>query len=195
MDAVVHRITVPRLERLDIRLYSDFTLSVPHLPQFLNTTKNLRFDSATYVFSLRHVLVRLYLREEAEVYVLSMTVFHTGRTEGQIFSSLSQKLSTVVHLSLGDKTSYLHHWRGVDPTTEWREFLRFFIHVKTLLRPRSVCRGSLSLSGIVRWRAPLGLLPELQELTHSGSGDAFTSFVDARRSAGRPVTLVPLPKP
>ena len=100
MDAVVHRITVPRLERLDIRLYSDFTLSVPHLPRFLNTTKNLRFDSATYVFSLRHVLVRVYLREEAEVYALSMTVFHTGRTEGQIFSPLSQKLSTVEHLSL-----------------------------------------------------------------------------------------------
>ena len=105
MDAVIHRITVPRLERLDIRLYSDFTLSVPHLPQFLNTTKNLRFDSATYVFSLRYVLVRLYLREEAEVYALSMTVFHTCRPEGQIFSSLSQKLSTVEHLSLEDKTS------------------------------------------------------------------------------------------
>jgi hypothetical protein len=39
---------------------------------------------------------------------------------------------------------------------------------------------------------PLELLPELQELTHSGSGntgDAFTSFIDARQNAGRPVTL------
>ena len=42
------------------------------------------------------------------------------------------------------------------------------------------------------------LLPELQEFTYSGSddiGDAFTSFIDARRNAGRPVTLVrPSPK-
>ena len=39
---------------------------------------------------------------------------------------------------------------------------------------------------------PLELLPELQELTYSGSGDtgdAFTLFIDARQSAGRPVSL------
>jgi hypothetical protein len=40
---------------------------------------------------------------------------------------------------------------------------------------------------------PLELLPELQELTYSGSDnvkDAFTSFIDARKDAGRPVTLI-----
>ena len=40
---------------------------------------------------------------------------------------------------------------------------------------------------------PLELLPELQELTYSGSGnsgDAFTSFIGARQTTGRPVTLV-----
>jgi hypothetical protein len=40
---------------------------------------------------------------------------------------------------------------------------------------------------------PLELLPELQELTYSGSvnyGDAFTSFVEAHQNAGRPMTLV-----
>jgi hypothetical protein len=39
----------------------------------------------------------------------------------------------------------------------------------------------------------LELLPELEELTYFGSrdtGDAFTSFIDARQSAGRPVALV-----
>jgi hypothetical protein len=40
---------------------------------------------------------------------------------------------------------------------------------------------------------PLELLPELQELIYSArhdAGDVFTSFIDARQSAGRPVTLV-----
>jgi hypothetical protein len=40
---------------------------------------------------------------------------------------------------------------------------------------------------------PLELLPELQELRYSGRGnvnDAFTSFIDARKNAGRPVSLV-----
>ena len=39
---------------------------------------------------------------------------------------------------------------------------------------------------------PLELLPELQELTFTGSSyasDAFTSFIDARQNAGHPVTL------
>ena len=42
---------------------------------------------------------------------------------------------------------------------------------------------------------PLDVLPELQELTYPGSGnaeslkDVLTSFIDARRNAGRPVTL------
>jgi hypothetical protein len=38
----------------------------------------------------------------------------------------------------------------------------------------------------------LVLLPELQELTYPGSSDTddiFTSFIDARRNAGCPVTL------
>ena len=42
---------------------------------------------------------------------------------------------------------------------------------------------------------PLELLPELQELTYTGSDNAenaFTScsFVNARRNAGRPVALI-----
>jgi hypothetical protein len=40
---------------------------------------------------------------------------------------------------------------------------------------------------------PLELLPELQDLTYSGSGnasDAFTPFIDVRQNAGRPVTLI-----
>ena len=48
---------------------------------------------------------------------------------------------------------------------------------------------------------PLELLPELQELIYSGSGDtgdAFTSFINARLDAGRPITLArrsPSPDP
>jgi Flp pilus assembly secretin CpaC len=39
----------------------------------------------------------------------------------------------------------------------------------------------------------LGVLPELQELTYSGSGnasDVFTPFVNARQNAGSLITLV-----
>ena len=39
---------------------------------------------------------------------------------------------------------------------------------------------------------PLELLPELQQLTYSGSSDTsdvFTSFIDTRQNVGRPITL------
>ena len=37
---------------------------------------------------------------------------------------------------------------------------------------------------------PLELLPELQELTYSGTGGAFNSFIETRQNADRPITLV-----
>jgi len=42
------------------------------------------------------------------------------------------------------------------------------------------------------------LLPVLKELSYTGtegSGDVFTSFVDAREIAGRPVSVMRLDKP
>ena len=44
---------------------------------------------------------------------------------------------------------------------------------------------------------PLGLLPELQQLIYSGGagGDAFRPFIDSRRNANHPVTLIRLPVP
>ena len=54
---------------------------------------------------------------------------------------------------------------------------------------------------LFRSELPLELLPELQELTYSGSGntcDTFTSFIDACQDAGRFVTLIrrsPTPDP
>ena len=75
---MVHQITAPRLEKLNIQLHNELEFSVPHLLQFMNTSENLRFDNAAFELSFYRVFVRLYLREEAEVYALSMTVFCFG---------------------------------------------------------------------------------------------------------------------
>ena len=133
IEVVVHQITAPRLENLNIQLFNEFTLSVPHLLRFMNTAENLRFDSATFEFSFYRVYVRLYLREEAEVYALSMTIFFLGQARdmqlssvAQIFYSLGQKVSTVEHLSLEHKAfTYVHDGLEVGPT-EWRDLLRLF---------------------------------------------------------------------
>ena len=198
MKVVVHQITAPRLEKLNIQLGNESTLSLPHLlpVRFMNTAENLKFDSAAFEFSLCQVVVRLYLREEAEVYVLSMTALHFVQTRNvqlslvaQIFNSLGQILSTVEHLSLDHTAfSYVHDGPEVGPT-EWRELLLLFRFVKTLsVHDHLVKEVSRCLELDDR---ELELLPELQELRYSGSdnSDAFTSFVDARQNAGRSVTL------
>ena len=76
---------------------------------------------------------------------------------------------------------------------EWRKLLRSFNNLKTL-RVHSRLVGDLSRClRLDDGEHPLELLPELQEITYSGSGnanDVFTPFIDARQNAGRPVTLI-----
>ena len=100
----------------------------------------------------------------------------------QIFNTLNQISSTVENLTLE---------HNMVNRAEWRKLLRLFSNVKTL-------HLDGELSHCLRLDVeehPLELLPELQELTYSGSGnvtgsDVFTSFIDARKNAGRPVTLI-----
>ena len=113
----------------------------------------------------------------------------------QIFHALSPVLSVVERLYLAihqvsSLSSEEHH--DVDRTL-WRTILRSFSNVKVLCTGNSLV-GYLSRSlQFDDGEVSLELLPELEELSYSASGDtgdAFTSFIDARRIAGRPVTLI-----
>jgi len=119
----------------------------------------------------------------------------------QISNALSQVFSAVDHLSLRHKAhSQSSEEQEVD-RSELRKLLKSFSNVKTLLvKDGLVEEVSRCLQEEVTRRLrledgelPLELFPELQELTYfrsSAGGGAFTSFVDARENAGRPVTLV-----
>ena len=112
----------------------------------------------------------------------------------QIFNALSQIFSAVEHLTLsyGAHSQPSEERNGVD-RTEWRKLLRSFSNVKTL-RIEDGLVGELSRClHLEDGEHSLELLPELQELAYSGSGNAssaFTSFIDTRQNAGRPVTLI-----
>jgi hypothetical protein len=112
----------------------------------------------------------------------------------QIFNALSQVFSAVEHLTLAHKV----HSRSSEEhnevdRAEWRKLLRSFSNVKTLRIEDGLV---MELSRCLRLddgEHPLDLLPELEELTYpvgSKADDPFTSFIDARQNAGRPVTLV-----
>jgi hypothetical protein len=113
----------------------------------------------------------------------------------QIFNALGQIFSKVEHLTLahrvyGSQSSEEPEHNEVD-RTEWRKLLRSFTNVDALHIEGGLVRELSRCLPSEVGEHPLEVLPELQELTYSGSGNnnAFTSFIDARRNAGRPVAL------
>jgi hypothetical protein len=197
LEALVRRIATPCPEKLEIEFFHQLMFVVPRLLLFMNTTENPRFESIKFRFFKGGVHVEVLPRGKAEMNVLSITVYcrHLDwqvSSATQISNSLSQKFSSVEHLSLEHEE---HIWSSEEHNevdrTEWRKLLSSFSNVKTL------CIDSVKyLSDCLELddgELPLELLPELQELTYSGSGNignAFTSFIDARENVGRPVTLV-----
>jgi hypothetical protein len=163
----------------------------------MNATENLGFDNAEIVFEDRQIHVRMFLRA-ADTYAFAVTVdcSHLDwqvSSVAQISNALSQVFSAVEHLTLGhevhSRSSEEHN--DVD-RIEWRNILRSFSNVKTLRVEDRLVEELTRCLRLEGGELPLELLPELQEFTCPGSratGDAFTSFVDARQNAGRPVAL------
>ena len=192
LEAVVSQITTPRLEAFSIEFFEQPTFSIPHLVQFMNTTKNLRFDSARFEFSSNRFGAKFYSREEDKTDVLSICLYDWHfdwqvSSVAQIFNSLRQIFYVVEHLTLEQEV----HSHDVVNRSNWIHLLRSFSNVKTLHVEDRLIR-ELSRCLVYSEEYPLGLLPELQELTYSGSrnADRFTSFIEGRQNAGRPVTLM-----
>src|SRR6202012_5551060 len=119
---------------------------------------------------------------EAEISSLSVVVscWHLdwqGSSVAQIFNSVSQILSTVEHLTLVHEVQSLssEEHDEVD-RTEWRKLLRPFSNVKTLRVDDGLVKELSRCLKLDDGELPLELLPELQEITHSGSGDTGDAF-------------------
>ena len=199
LEELVHQITTPHLEELRINFFNQLTFSVPRLLQFIDAAENLRFGNAELNFSDKFVEAGAYLLGQTGVFPFLIRVIccHLDwqvSSATQISNSLSQMFSAVERLGLQhevhSESSEEHN--EVD-RTEWRKLLRPFSNVKTLRIKKELVKDISRSLELEDGELPLELLPELQELRTFGSGDtgdAFTSFIDARRNAGRPVTLI-----
>ena len=201
LEALIDRITAPRLEKLDIDFFHQPMFSVPRLLQFLSTREDLQFERAKFWFDDERVYVEVYPCGESETYALSINVdfCHLDwqvTSMAQISDSLSQLFSAVEHLAFEHKMhSQSSEEHDEVDLTEWRKLLRSFGNVKTLRIDDGLVEQLSRCLRLDDRELPLELLPELHELTYSGSGksgDAFTSFINARQDAGRPITLVHL---
>jgi hypothetical protein len=112
----------------------------------------------------------------------------------QIFNSLGQTFSAVKHLNF---QHYVHSQsseeHNVVDRTECRKLLSLFGDVESLHIPSELVEELSRCLELEDGELPLELLPALQRLFYFGSGntgDAFTSFINARQKAGRPVNLI-----
>jgi hypothetical protein len=210
LEAVVCRITTPRLESLQVQFFKQLTFTVPRLLQFMNSIENFRFDIAVIRFKDKKIQMLTifdggYTGGVTLTFVVTVDCWHFDwqvSSAVQISNALSQVFSAVEDLTLEHEahgqSSEEHN--DVD-RIEWRNLLRSFNNVKTLLVKDRLVKELSDCLRLEDGELPLELLPDLQELTYSGSGDAddaFTSFIDSRQSVGRPVTLVrhsPSPTP
>ncbi|KAH9983228.1 hypothetical protein BJV74DRAFT_952567 [Russula compacta] len=201
LEALLPRMTTPLLERLRIEFFDQLSFSLPHLLKFLSTIENLRFGRATLTFDDR-VSVSVYLHAVARMALLSIEVScgHPVRqvaSAAQIFNALRIVLSSVEYLALEytNNNSMSPEWTNEANRSQWRELMRSFSNLKVLNVPRELIRTlSCSLeSEDEDGESAMELLPELKELSYSGShdgGDAFTKFIASRQNAGHPVALV-----
>jgi hypothetical protein len=205
-EALLYRISAPRLEKLQIVFFNQLTFSVPRLLHFVDTTENLRFKSVKLDFSDKYVDVKMYPHEEADMHALSVTVdcwqFDWQLSfAAQIFNSLSPVLSAVENLTFKNRERSQSSEHNEVNRTEWRKLLTPFRNLKTLRIATGLVEDLSRCLKSDDGELPLDLFPELEELTYSGSvdtGDAFTPFIDARQDAGRSITLLrrsPSPDP
>ena len=198
LEAIVHLITTPRLEKFEVIFFHQPTFSVPRLLRSMNPTGNLKFDSVRFNFSRDNVCVAFFLGDNPEMFVVAILVECSDldwqvSSVAQIFNFPSQMFSAVEHLSLdhGEHGLPTEEYELVD-RAGWRGLLSPFSNAKTLrIDDKLVEELSRSLQ-LEDGEHSSELLPELQELRYSGRGDTggdFTPFINARQNAGRPVKL------
>ena len=199
-EAVLRRITASRLENFKIGYPKELMFSVPQLAQFMGRTDSLRFNHVKVCFHSERVFVKVNPPETnmpMDAFSIIVRCWHLDwqvSSVAQISNALSQVLSAVERLTLAHEVhSQSSEEHNEVDRAEWRKLLRSFSNVKALRIEDGLVRELSRCLPSEDGEHPLELLPELQELAYSGSGnanDASITFINARQNAGRPVALI-----
>ena len=207
LESLAAQIRAPSLEQLHVTLFDQGFFVLPHLSNFVNKAEGLQlpivakiiFEQGGLTLTTDHRRWH-QLRNESSGFSLRVICDVFDRhvdCAAQICNTLGPVLSDVEHLTLtGRRWVPVDRQLGNVSSARWRKLLRPFIGVKRLHMCR-VLRSEISRAlqeddaGLDPW-----LLPSLQELIPdiSQSDNSFTSFIDARQNAGRPVRLVLSPE-
>jgi len=206
MEALLSRMTTPRLEKLQTYLSNRVIMSVTNLQQFISNSGILRFTGASLTFGLRGFALEAYPCKGSRTYALSMSLDSVIETwplssTASILGVLSPVFSGVMHLSVGICDFNHRIYLGLPiyneaDRTQWRDVLRAFNNVTTLRVEDGLIREISRSLNVRDGESTMDLLPELKELICGANVDAddsfdtFAAFIEARQHAGHPVTLI-----
>jgi hypothetical protein len=198
LDNLVAQINTPLLDRLNLTLLFDIAFTLMNLTEFIHRTGfgclvarvnfNKNGASIDAGYSERQRKLSLHVNCESLEWKIDSAT--------QVCSALGKVSSAVEELTLDlDPGGMPSDWENTLDRMLWQELLLPFIGVKRLHIGSSL---TLQLSQALESVAGgLAVLPELQELEVQleigHAKHAFSLFIGARESAGRPVhLLVPL---
>ena len=204
LDALLSHMATPSLERFYVWFLNQLTYTMPNLLQFSTTRENLRFTMAYVAFSQDLAVVKMHSYEgdvirQVNVHVKCINSDWQISSMVQILNALSPMFSAVEGVRVALRHPLWSEELGDDivvDRTQWRDLLRLFSPVNTLqLEGDEVNQLVAELSRSLRVNggaSPMDLLPDLKNLIYSRhvSARPFKAFIDARKKAGHPVTLV-----
>jgi len=199
LAALLHWMAIPPLEKLDIDFFDELMSPAPDLAQFISANNNLRSSSVKLGFYYKGVIVCAYPHNRTRMYAWRVNIArrHPGWPDwliasctAQLLNALRPALSSVVDLILEyERDSALLEWQSQAGRTQWREILGSFENVNTLHVPNDLVKEvSLSLQER-NGESQMGVLPQLEKLSYSGSRDAsdrLVPFIEARRKQAIP---------
>ncbi|KAH9172534.1 hypothetical protein EDB89DRAFT_888122 [Lactarius sanguifluus] len=199
LECLVAQISAPHLKRLEITLFNQIAFSLPHLSHFTNIIEAFKLPAATVFFgsevtiAMDHYITQQY-GAPFTLRVRCNELDWQVDCAAQICSALMPALFGVEELGLRFHEQTLPtEWQNgeIDGTT-WHELLRAFVGARQLRLCVALSQELSHALQVGYVGSEPGLLPSLWEIvseSHRHARDLFSSFIDARRIAGRPVAI------
>jgi hypothetical protein len=196
-EALLAQISAPVLGMLDVHFLNQLTFALPRLLQFIQISETFIFNAIELSFNSDSVNLiadphRGRRERPLDLWIICRHFYGQVVSALQILGTLSPALSVVEKLTLRhEKHNQSSEWPNQVDRTQWRELLRPFGNVKVLHLDNELVEGLSRSLPSGDEEMPMDILPNLEELCYAGGdiGGAFTSFINERKAAGRPVRL------
>ncbi|KAN0137486.1 hypothetical protein V8E53_004537 [Lactarius tabidus] len=195
LDHLIAQIRAPVLEQLSVTFFNQIDFTLPHLSRFVNITEQIKPNTAEVSFGRDAVSIIMEhsTRHHDQHFILRVMCKQLDwqiDCAAQVCSALTPVISGVEKLTLNLYELIMPtQWQsGAINGTTWHQLLRPFIGVKQLHICNSLSEELSRALEVDEFGLDPGLLPDLQDLVSEGMhASLFSSFIQARRAAGRPV--------